>query len=179
MRKSLKNHPKYLQKSIPEGSGGLLRASWAPGASQNCFQSPPGPQKNSMIAPGGRPERLLNHFSSEKKPGYHGTGSARGERACKHCKQGESSKSSKSSESRSATTTKKSKARVARAPRRSRQQARRIAYALARPLRGLAGRLELGALRAGPWKIEKEIVENACGKSWRLYETWPRKKHRT
>ena len=75
---------------------------------------------------------------------YHGTGNARGERACKHCKQGESSKSSKNSESRSAKTTKKSKARVARAPRRSRQQARMIAYALARPLRGLAGRFELG-----------------------------------
>ena len=124
------------------------------------------------------PKLLPEPSGASKKPGYHGTGSARGERACKHCKHGESSKSSKSSESRSATTTKKSKARVARAPRRSRQQARRIAYALARPLRGLAGRVELGALQAGPWKIEKEILENACGKSWRLYETWPRKKHR-
>ena len=60
------NNQKYIQNSIPEGSGGLLRASWAPGASQNCFQSPPGPQKNSMIAPGGAPECLWSHFSSKK-----------------------------------------------------------------------------------------------------------------
>ena len=29
-----------------------MRASWAPGASQNCFQSPPGPQKNPCSRPG-------------------------------------------------------------------------------------------------------------------------------
>ena len=37
---------------------------------------------------------------------------------------------------------------MARAARESRQQARTIAYALARPLRGLAGRFELGAFRS-------------------------------
>ena len=40
------------------------------------------------------------------------------------------------------------KARVARASRGSRQQARTIIYALARPLRGLAGRFELGTYRS-------------------------------
>ena len=37
---------------------------------------------------------------------------------------------------------------MARAARESRQRARTIAYALARPLRGLAGRFELGAFRS-------------------------------
>ena len=44
-------------------------------------------------------------------------------------------------------TTKRGKARVTRAARESRRQARTSASALARPLRGLAGRFELGALR--------------------------------
>ena len=37
--------------------------------------------KKTLIAPGGGPERLPSDFSSKNKPGYHGTGSARGERA--------------------------------------------------------------------------------------------------
>ena len=73
---------------------------------------------------------------------------ARGERAYKHSKQGESSESSKNSQRPSGRTPKRSKARVARAARESRQRARTIAYALARPLRGLAGRFELGAFRS-------------------------------
>ena len=43
------------------------------------------------------------------KPGYHGTGSARGERAYKHCKQGESSESSKNSQRPRGRITKRSK----------------------------------------------------------------------
>ena len=79
--------------------------------------------------------------TSKQKPGYHGTGSARGERAYKHCKQGESSESSKNSQRPSGRITKRSKARVARAAPESRQQARTIAYSLARALRALAGDL--------------------------------------
>ena len=51
----------------PEGSGGLLRAVGRLG--------PP------KMAPKSPPERLRSDFSSENKPGYHGTGSARGDRA--------------------------------------------------------------------------------------------------
>ena len=47
--------------------------------------------------------------TSKQKPGYHGTGSARGERAYKHCKQGESSESSKNSQRPRGRITKRSK----------------------------------------------------------------------
>ena len=95
----------------------------------------------------------------------------------KHCKQGTSSESSKNSESKSAKTTKSSKARVARASRGSTQQARTITYALARPLRGLAGRLELGASQSHRFlklfyifwasKIDPWTIENCHGLVYR------------
>ena len=47
--------------------------------------------------------------NQKQKPGYHGTGSARGERAYKHCKQGESSESSKNSQRPRGRITKRSK----------------------------------------------------------------------
>ena len=127
--------------------GGLRRPLASQLGAWSLQKQPKRQQDDAKRAPRASQEPPSAKNTSKNKPGYHGTGSARGERACKHCKQGESRKSSKNSESRSAKTTKKSKARVARAPRRSRQQARRIAYALARPLRGLAGRFELGASR--------------------------------
>ena len=59
---------------------------------------------------------------------------------------------------------------MARAARESRQQARTIAYALARPLRGLAGRFELGAFRSiflqvllgpSPWLARKVSAQSS------------------
>ena len=66
---------------------------------------------------------------------------AREAKDVKHCKQGESSESSKNRQRPSGRTPKRSKARVARAAPESRQQARTIAYSLARALRALAGDL--------------------------------------
>ena len=66
----------------------------------------------------------------------------------KHAKHSKSSESSKKSERQSASTRTSSKARAARAARASKRQSTTSAYALARPLRGLAGRLELEAFRA-------------------------------
>ena len=74
LRKTSKNirfltkiESKCLPKSIPEGSGGLLRAV-------GRLEPPKMAQKSP-------PERLRSDFSSKNKPGYHGTGSARGDRA--------------------------------------------------------------------------------------------------
>ena len=144
-QKFARKPPKMPPKIDP---GGLRRPPASQLGAWSLPERPKTQQPDAKRAPRASQERLSQKITSKNKPGYHGTGSARGERACKHCKQGESRKSCKNSESRSAKTTKKSKARVTRAPRRSRQQARRIAYALARPLRGLAGRLELGASRS-------------------------------
>ena len=58
---------------------------------------------------------------------------------------------------------------MARAARESRQQARTIAYALARPLRGLAGRFELGAFRSiffrFSWENPPGSLENVSAQS--------------
>ena len=58
---------------------------------------------------------------------------------------------------------------MARAARESRQQARTIAYALARPLRGLAGRFELGAFRSiffsFSWEKPPGSLENVSAQS--------------
>ena len=159
MQKTCENHfKKKLQKSIPEGSGGLLRASWAPGASQNCFQSPPGPQKNSMIAPGGGPERHRSHFSSKKKPGYHGTGSARDERTSSTAGGRRDARASEKRKDRSTSTERSSKAREARAALAASRRDCTIAAGLshARCARAL-GRLELGDLI-----VNRELL----GSSW-------------
>ena len=60
--------------------------------------------------------------------------------SCKHGRKGKSSESSKNRESQSASTMRRSSARAARPVRASKRQSNTIAYALAQPLRGLAGR---------------------------------------
>ena len=60
--------------------------------------------------------------------------------SCKHGKKSKSSESSKNRESQSASTMRRSSARAARPARASKRQSNTIAYALAQPLRGLAGR---------------------------------------
>ena len=60
--------------------------------------------------------------------------------SCKHGKKGKSSESSKNRERQSASTMRRSSARAARPARASKRQSNTIAYALAQPLRGLAGR---------------------------------------
>ena len=56
-----------------------------------------------------RGPKKITENTSKQKPDYHGTGSARGERAEKHGKQGESSESSKNSQRPSGRITKRSK----------------------------------------------------------------------
>ena len=60
--------------------------------------------------------------------------------SCKHGKKGKSSESSKNRESQSASTMRRSSARAARPARASKRHSNTTAYALAQPLRGLAGR---------------------------------------
>ena len=130
-----------IQKSIPEGSGGLLRASWAPGASQNCFQSPPGPQKNYMIAPGGAPERLPSDLSS-KKTWLSWNGKRERLKSVEHCRRKKRRKSigkeeRPEHEHREEQQGKRSKSSVSRKPARLYNRGGALARALrarARPL---------------------------------------------
>ena len=109
---------------------------------------PSGASKKFYDRARGRPGAPPVPFFIEKKTWLSWNGKREKRKTVKHCRQGESSESRKNSKRRSARTTERSKTRVARAARESRQQARTIAYALARPLRGLAGRFELGAFRS-------------------------------
>ena len=95
---------------------GALGASWAPlGALRNRFKL----KRETWLSWNGK------RFQRE---------------SCKHGKKGKSSESSKNRESQSASTMRRSSARAARPARASKRQSNTIAYALAQPLRGLAGR---------------------------------------
>ena len=116
--------------------GSLWGASWPSKSSRRLSRRPPAPELNfrsilgAILAPFWHPPDLKKHGfrvegvaffeksrgsrkspknTSKPKPDYHGTGSARGERAYKHCKQGESSESSNTSQRPSGRITKRSK----------------------------------------------------------------------
>ena len=83
-----------------------LRASWL---ALGALLAPLGASWGAPGASRALLGRARGEKSSKIKPGYHGTGSARGERAYKHCKQGESSESSKNSQRPRGRITKRSK----------------------------------------------------------------------
>ena len=103
--------------------------------------------------------------NQKQKPGYHGTGSARGERAYKHCKQGESSESSKNSQRPRGRITKRSKGESGEG--RPRLETASAYYPL-QPCSGATRprrRFELGASRSPrvAWKCVGNSSEIAPG----------------
>ena len=112
--------PPRPSKIAPGGSPGgpphrslILAPFWLHfGGHFGSILGPPGPQKTWFSCGGCVIFRKNEGFKKKHpkiKPGYHGTGSARGERAYKHCKQGESSESSKNSQRPRGRITKRSK----------------------------------------------------------------------
>ena len=83
---------------------------------------------------------LLKRFSLKRETWLSWNGKRAQSESCKHGKKGKSSESSKNRESQSASTMRRSSARAARPARASKRHSNTTAYALAQPLRGLAGR---------------------------------------
>ena len=125
---------------LPNRSWARLDASWRSlGASRRCL----GVSWRPLGAPGASWAPLgplLKRFWLKRKTWLSWNGKRAQSESCKHGKKSKSSESSKNRESQSASTMRRSSARAARPARASKRHSNTTAYALAQPLRGLAGR---------------------------------------
>ena len=84
--------PKWVQEALPEASGAKARFSKHFGCHFGSIFGSPGPRKSRFSCGKvaffrkSRGSKKATKNYSKQKPGYHGTGSARDQRACKPCK---------------------------------------------------------------------------------------------